>query len=104
MSEEQSAERTSVITKSIRRVYNVGKYESCEITTSYEETITWTTLSERQAKSKAISSLLISDFAETKGAVFAQMNANPTKKATLTNTVKEDSTVNVDDLGVDSLP
>lgn len=84
--------RTSKITKSIKRLYNVAQYESLEIAVNYEDVIEWETPQERQTKSANISKLLLKDFEDTRNQVFVELNVSE-KKAYFKNAL--DSIKNV---------
>jgi len=92
--------RKSKIAKSIRRVYNVGKYESLEISVTYEEDVAWEKVQERQDKSQKISNLLLRDFELTRQAAFNNENIGNKSLPQKTNAMKNES---VDELGLDSL-
>lgn len=94
--------RVSKIQKSIRRVFNVGKYESLEVQVSFEETVDWKDLEERQKKSNNITKLLISDFEKTRQEVFDGSKLEE-KKSTTKSNIKEDANESMDSLGLDDL-
>ena len=95
-----SNKRISQISKSIRRVYNVGKYESLEVVVGYQETVEWETVDERQKKSDSISELLLKDYAKTKDVVFDRMSSGAQKPS---NPVKTEQAESLHDIGLDGL-
>lgn len=94
--------RISQISKSIRRVYNVAKYESLEVTVSFQETVEWNTLEERQKKSDNITVLLMKDFDQTREKIFNEMAVSE-QKTHKSNAIKQDIGESVEDLGLDDL-
>jgi len=96
-----SEPRTSKIIKSVRRVYNVGKYESLEVQVSYEEDVVWTSVSERCEKSNSITKLLLADFVSTKETFFNSMQLKAVTDKVVKNVVKDNSSL--EQLGLDDL-
>jgi len=99
--------RISKIHKSIRRVFNIGKYESLEIVVSFEETVDWQTVADRQKKSDNITKLLLVDFGATKDTVFKELVVGE-KKSFQSHALKEPASienigVDLSELGLDSL-
>ena len=87
-SKEESTKRTSKITKSVSRKFNVAKYENLVIHVSYEEDIEWADLKERQKKSGDVTKLLLSDFEQTKKEVFEELGLEE-KTAFMENPLEE---------------
>lgn len=88
MADEKSdvvTERKSVITKTIRRTYNLGNYQSLDVSVSYTEEVMWPNpvpgdkegtkkaLEVRQNKSNGITNLLLKDFVQTRDDVFGKL-------------------------------
>ena len=93
MPDEQEANATEPretdIRLSIRRVYNVGAYESLEVSVESTDRIQWNNLKERQAKTENLTKLLVKKFAESKKIVFNGLAAVE-KNATYKNAAASD--------------
>ena len=66
--------RTSIIRKSIQRTLSTAKYESIVIHDELEETIEWSSLSERDKKIRNWDTLLIKSFKQTHDEILKELN------------------------------
>jgi len=77
--EESGEVRVGRIRKSIERIYNVAPYESLKVVVGIDEEIEWSTLAERQKKTKNWTKLLVKDFNETVEDVFKDQDVSEHK-------------------------
>ncbi len=99
MSEEP---RVSGIVKTISRKFNTAKYETLEVSVTFEEKVEWVSLKERQDKLDNITKLLLNDFEKTRKEVFSTLGLKETKSST-SNAVKQDKKEVSKELGFDIL-
>ena len=68
--------RETEINLGIRRVYNIGSYESLEIKVETTDKITWSTIAEREKKTENLTKILVKKFANSKDIVFKGVQAD----------------------------
>lgn len=73
---EKSAPRETEVCLGIRRVYNVGSYESLEIKVETTDKITWNTIKEREQKTENLTKILVKKFANSKDVIFKGVKAD----------------------------
>lgn len=85
---DQKPTRISKIRKGIQRTLSTAKYESIVIYDEIEETIEWTSLSERDRKIRNWDTLLIKSFKQTHDDVLQELNLSH-KQAYFKNNLEE---------------
>ena len=71
--------RKAKIGRIIRRVHNIAKYESIDITVSSEDEIEFADLKEREKKCSNLTALLVQDMERTEKQVFSELRIEPKK-------------------------
>lgn len=66
--------RKSIIKKNVSRKISTSKYENVVISVEITEEIEWSTLEERERKTKNINKILINDIASTIDEVLEELN------------------------------
>jgi hypothetical protein len=90
--------RKSVLTKSIRRTFNLGNFQSLEISLSTQEEVEWTDIKEREEKSSKVTKILLKDFEKTKDEVFVQLGLS--EAVTVTDNLQKSKSDSLKNNGV----
>lgn len=88
MANEEKQIRKSVIKREIKRTLKTAEYESIVIETGFEESIEWTTVSERQQKIDNWNTLCIKDFQQSSDRILKELGLSH-KKAWFKNPSEE---------------
>lgn len=68
--------RETEVNLGIRRVYNIGSYESLEVKVETTDKITWNTIEEREKKTENLTKILVKKFVNSKDIVFKGVKAD----------------------------
>jgi len=66
--------RKTLVVKTITRKYNLGNFESIDISISHNQEIEWKDQEERSKKSDALTKLLIKDFEKSRDTIFFDLS------------------------------
>ena len=95
----------TTITKTVRKVDNLGQYETLTTEVSYQQEIEWDDDNERKDKSSQLMDMLMDDLEDSRDEAHSKLNTkvknttekNPTKRT------QEDIDRDLEELGLDSL-